>query len=247
MSSRTWVGATPWTGTLLVKATAVGLISFSPSICVVSSVEECAQNKDVLVWQWAAVLVLCRSVGVFLAKKAIAISGWLTEAQEIGREQRKARNLGALSLLSRLFTNLCARRVLPAGTATSGRPGTQPNGVASPPSPSRGSNSTRAQPARHTRLAPEEGLEMLDERHLVERRVAHPCQSALAHLFLDSGHTGRQPPGSGEYNSEGAKEARQEVRRFVLQDAALRPHLMDVTAHFLLSLVVWLYPRRTHM
>ncbi len=39
----------------------------------------------------------------------------------------------------------------------------------------------------------------------------------------------------GEYNPERAKAARQEVRRFVLRDLALRPHIkpiMDVTAHF---------------
>jgi hypothetical protein len=48
---------------------------------------------------------------------------------------------------------------------------------------------------------------------------------------------------AGGYNSERAKEARQEVRRFVLHDAALRPHikhLMDVTSHFQVIFLSWL-------
>ena len=86
MSSRTWVGATPWTGTLLVKAAAVELISFSPSICVVSS--ECGRE---MYWFGSCPGLVLWSVGVFwVPEKVIAISGWLTETQEMELEQREA-------------------------------------------------------------------------------------------------------------------------------------------------------------
>jgi hypothetical protein len=129
-----------------------------------------------------------KSVGVFWVRKSDRLSGWLTETQEMELEQREA-NVDAHFPLGRGtpfpcldFLTACSGVALgyfyewPAWHTAKRRYIT---------AITVGRLQQHQSPAcRHTRLAPYEGLETLDERHLVERRVVHPFQPALAHLFL---------------------------------------------------------------